>query len=176
MSTLHDNNFDLKMIGLSDFNFTVTDYFITKEQPWDGISTSSNQKGAMITAKAGRKGSKETADWFKKNIINGSAIGCQTIDKLPSKLNFAFKGTMSFSHNGNSYIGKDIVIGQGHTAAFRNNWWIGGTNMSTLTDLPVGILSIIAQNFNQGKFLKAKVTFTISVGDVSSMGLNTISI
>ncbi|NHN27870.1 hypothetical protein FIA58_019505 [Flavobacterium jejuense] len=176
MAKEHDNEFKLKMIGLSDFNFTVTDHYITSGQPWDGVTTSTNNKGTTITAKAGRKASKETADWFKESIKNGSAIGCQTIDKLPTKLNFAFKGTMSFSHGGNSYLGENIVLAQGSTAGSRNNWWIGGSNMSTITDLPAGILSIIAQNFNQGKLLKAKVTFTVAIGDVSSMSMSIISI
>ncbi|WP_445710114.1 hypothetical protein [Flavobacterium sp.] len=176
MAKEHDNKFELKMVGLSDFNFTVTDYHITDGQPWDGITTSSNKKEAIITVKAGRKGSEPTAKWFKTAIGNGSAIGCQTIDKLPTELNFAFKGTMSFSHGKDLFVGKDIVLAQGSTAGSRNNWWIGGPNMSTMADLPAGILSIIAQTFSQGKLLKAKVTFTVAIGDVSSMAMSIISI
>ncbi len=181
MSKEHDNNFELKMVGLSNFKFTVgntknTDYSITDGQPWGGVSTTSNNDNATITVKAGRKKSTDVAIWFKDTIENGSAIGCQTIDKLPTKLNFACKGTMSFSHGGSSYIGENIIIAQGSTAGSRNNWWIGGPNMTTINDFPAGILSIIGQNFSQGKLLKAKITFTVFVGNVSSMSMNIISI
>ncbi len=173
----HANDFDLKMVGLSNFNFIVGEnYSITDGQPWNGVSTTTNNEGATITVKAGRKKSTEVAEWFEKAIKNGSAIGCQTIDKLPKKLNFACKGTMSFTHGGNSYVGEDIVIAQGSTTGARNNWWIGGPNMATINDFPAGILSIISQNFKQGKLLKAKVTFTVFAGDVSSMTMNIISI
>jgi hypothetical protein len=176
MAKEHDNEFKLTMVGLSNFNFTVTDHYITGGQPWGGVTSSSNNTEAIITVTAGRKGSKDAAEWFKNAIGAGSAIGCQTIDKLPSKLNFAFKGTMEFSHGGALFVGKDIVIAQGSTAAFRNNWWIGGPNMTTIADLPVGILSIISQMFSQGKLLKAKVTFTTTLVDVASMSMNMISI
>lgn len=181
MSKEHDNKFTLKMVGLSDFKFTVgdtknVDYNITKGQPWSGVTTITKDDSAIITVKAGRKKSSDVAKWFKEATGNGSAIGCQTIDKLPSKLNFACKGTMSFTHGGKSYSGVDIIIAQGSTAALRNNWWIGGPNMTTINDFPAGILSIIGQNFNQGNLLKAKVTFTVFAGDVSSMSMNIISI
>ncbi|CAL2092180.1 conserved hypothetical protein [Tenacibaculum sp. 190524A05c] len=181
MSKEHDNNFELKMVGLSNFSFTVgnsnkTDYAITEGQPWGGVTTKTNKVGAIITVKAGRKKSSKVAEWFTDAIGNGSAIGCQTIDKLPTKLNFACKGTMSFTHGGKLYTGEDIIIAQGSTAAARNNWWIGGPNMTTINDFPAGVLSIIGQNFSQGKLLKAKVTFTVFAGNVSSMSMNIISI
>jgi hypothetical protein len=172
------NDFRLNMTGLSDFTFDVKEHSVNG--PWEGVTCKSDRTGATITAHVERDGSAVTAEWFKQAIGEGSAIGCQTIDKLPGNLNFAFKGTMSFTHGGSHYEGRDIVIGQGHTGFSRNNWWIGGPNMTTSVDLPVGVLSVLSQSFGVGtgtRFLPtAKVIFTVVAFDVSSMTMTMLAI
>ena len=131
-----------------------------------------------MTVMAGRKGSKETAEWFADAIKPGSAIGCSTIDPMPKKLNFAFKGNMSFSQGGQTYSGKDIVIAQGHTGDDHNNWWIGGPNMAVMASIPP-FASSEAQTFNykdKGLPLSAKVTFSATMTDVYTVHVGIISL
>lgn len=178
MSKMHDNDFRLNMVGMTNFSFTSSpsDYHVTTGQRWGGITSRSDKKGAVITVKAGRDSDgtpgAATADWFINAIGQGSAIGCQTTSKLPGGLNFAFKGTMTFDHGGRSYQGKDIVIAQGHTAGLRNNWWLGGPRAMPLIDLPIGILSVLYQSFGALK----DVSFMVAAGDVSSMSMGIVSI
>lgn len=177
MSKIHNNDFHLKMTGLSNFKFKITEHDVTEGQPWEGISgIQCEGDGCTITVRAGRKKSGVTADWFKEMIGNGSAMGCDTYDKLPGGLNFAFRGTMSFDHGGKSYIGKDIVIAQGSNARSRNNWWIGGENISEIIQVPAALLGVVSQTFDQGKMLKAKVIFTTSIGDHSTMSMGIIGL
>jgi hypothetical protein len=172
MTKIHDNDFDLGMVGLTKFSFVVSEHSITSGQPWDGVTSRLDKTGtgATITVKAGRKKSKNTAAWFANQIRGGSAIGCQTIDKLPHELNFACKGKMTFTHGGKDYEGVDVVIAQGSTGFSRNNWWLGGPKMTTVVDLPIGILSIVEQTFTT-RVLPAKVLFTVAAGDVLSMSM-----
>jgi hypothetical protein len=175
--TLQKNEFTFKMVGLSDFKFEIHEHYITPKQPFNGITkTQCNQEGCTITVVAGRSQSKEVANWFKLKIGQGSAIGCASFDRLPDKLNFAFIGTMSFSHKGRTYTGHDIVLAQGHNARSRNNWWIGGSNMSTITNVPVPHLAAIAQNFTYAGFLIAKVDFVTLLEQVSHLDMGLIDI
>lgn len=174
-ATIRTNEFTLEMSGLSNLKFDIQSHFITDGQPWEGISKiQCSDTGCTMYVEAGRKGSSETADWFKSAINPGSAIGCDTYDTLPEELNFAFKGTMTFDHGGKTYTGKDIVIAQGSTIV-RNNWWIGGPHMSVLTNIP-NVLAAAAQTVKTSGLLPAKATFTTSLGDVSSMQLGIIEI
>jgi|GEM_PF-582028 len=166
------NDFRLVIKGLSNVSFEVTDHFVTEGQQWDGVTCQSDEQGATITAKAGRHGSKDAAEWFSAAMgKHGSAIGCQTIDKMPGKLNFAFKGTLRFVHRGKQYRGMNIVLGQGHTGFLRNNWWIGGPTMVTALDGPWGILSVALQPFvvKGGEMPLAGVAFVVIAFSVSSM-------
>ena len=182
-ATIPTNEFTLVMPGLSKLNFEIHSYSITSGQPWKGIfKIECNDEGCTMFVEAGRKGSEETARWFKEAIAvsssqPGSAIGTDSFDALPDKLNFAFKGTMSFHHQEKTYTGNDIVIAQGHNARSRNNWWIGGPNMSIIAAVP-GFMAGIAQNFKPkpGIIPVAKVTFMTSIGNVSSMQVGVIGV
>eukprot|EP00486_Rosalina_sp_Unknown_P014010 CAMPEP_0201581774 /NCGR_PEP_ID=MMETSP0190_2-20130828/75298_1 /ASSEMBLY_ACC=CAM_ASM_000263 /TAXON_ID=37353 /ORGANISM="Rosalina sp." /LENGTH=158 /DNA_ID=CAMNT_0048020433 /DNA_START=183 /DNA_END=659 /DNA_ORIENTATION=- len=110
------------------------DYCITSGQPWDGVTSSNNdaKDRGVIEVKAGRKGSKDVAKWFREQLDGGQSLGINSgggSSSQPEKLNFAFKGTMSFTVGTNKYSA-DCVMGQGHYA-FNNNWWIGGKAWSS---------------------------------------------
>ena len=180
MATIRTNRFELKMAGLSNLKFelqTDKSYCITEGQPWEGISKiECSSDGCTLFVEAGRKKSKQVADWFIKTIESGSAIGCDSYDTLPDELNFAFIGTMSFDHRGNTYTGKDIVIAQGSRVWSRNNWWIGGPNMSTFAIVGPGITGIAGQNFTGKLKIPAKVTFTTSIGEAYTVKVGVIGI
>lgn len=170
---LEKNEFVLKMVNPVDFSFDVQDYDLTTGQ-WGGVTSSWDETGATITVRADRHDSIETANWFKEAIDDGSAVGCQTSDALPAKLNFAFKGTMSFTHGGQRFQAWDFVIAQGHTGFQRNNWWIGGRHMAVPIDL-AGVATIATQPVGHrimGKFMpNGVVIFSVIVSDVSSMNM-----
>lgn len=175
MATIRDNDFTLKMTGMSDMEFDISGHSITSGQPWEGISKiSCNSSGdCTMTVRAGRKGSKNVAQWFKDNVDGGSALGCSTIDQMPSELNFAFIGTMTFSHGGKTYTGTDIVIAQGHGGG-RNNWWIGGKEMAGLT-IPV-LGGGIGQTFTQNHLPLSKVGFVALFGQISNMSMALVAL
>ena len=181
---IRTNKFKLVMPRLSKLNFEIHSYSITSGQPWKGISKiECNDEGCTMFVEAGRKGSKATAQWFKEAIAvsssqPGSAIGTDSFDALPDKLNFAFKGTMSFHHQGKTYTGNNIVIAQGHNSRSRNNWWIGGPNMSIITRLPILVTAGIAQNFKPkpGIIPIAKVTFMATFRNISSMQVGVVGV
>ncbi|OTA13956.1 hypothetical protein Xvie_04108 [Xenorhabdus vietnamensis] len=175
---IRDNNFSLKMIGMTNVVFNVTDHYITSGQGWEGVTVSDDSEGCTFLVRAGRKGSSDTADWFNNKIAGGNAIACDTFATLPSKLNFAFIGDLSFEHGGNKYSGTDIVIAQGHNARSRNNWWLGGKHMSKIADLPLDIYELQGQKFNEsgGGFVEAIVTFGVKTGCVSNMSVGILGI
>ena len=177
-STLRENKFQLKMSGIHHLKFEVIDHFITSGQPWEGISKivcDIDGSGCIMYVMAGRVGSKETASWFADAIRPGSAIGCETNDAMPEKLNFAFIGKMSFDHDGHTYTGDDIVIAQGHNG-FRNNWWIGGPHMTVLVALPP-FIAAAGQNFKVKAIPPiAKIAFMASGIDVSKVHMKLIEL
>ena len=176
-ATIRSNEFTLQMSGLSNLKFELTGHSITSGQPWEGISKiECNSSGCTMTVMAGRKDSGATASWFADAIKPGSAIGCTTIDTMPEELNFAFKGNMSFDHGGKTYTGNDIVIAQGSTDSFRNNWWIGGSNMSVIAATPP-FASAEAQTFKVKAIIPiAKVTFAATITDVSTVHVGVIAL
>lgn len=175
--TPRDNEFTFKMAGISKLAFDMKEHSITEGQPWKGITGyGCNQERCTLTVKAGRKASKEVADWFKKNIGGGSAMGCGSFDKLPQQLNFAFKGTLSFSHQGVVYSGQDVVLAQGHNARSRNNWWVGGANMSQLINWPIPHIGIASQTFTHSGVVPAKVFFSTMLEQISSVDMGFVGL
>jgi len=86
-----------------------------------------NQDGKLCF-RVGRKGSKESADWWKNRV----PYDYNTFNKNPKDLNFALKGTLVLNIDSGVIGGKKVVtypgvcMAQGNTAG-RNNWWFGGT-------------------------------------------------
>jgi 1-phosphatidylinositol phosphodiesterase len=181
LAVARPNEFTFNMVGLSNMKFDITDHSITANQAgtWHGITKiDCGDKGCTLTVKAGRKASKDVAEWFKAQIKPGSAIGCASYDTLPGELNFAFTGTMSFDHKGRHYVGEKIVLAQGHSGRSRNNWWIGGPNLSQITNVPIVHLAAAAQTFYYTNIisLPAKVTFVTFLEQVSSMNMGVIDL
>lgn len=176
MATSHDNQFTLSMTGMSNLQFQISGHSITSGQPWSGITsiTCNGDGSCTMNVEAGRKASAEVAAWFQAQVGNGSAIGTNTIDKMPTDLNFAFVGQMTFSHGGNTYTsakGGSIVIAQG-SGGGRNNWWLGGPGLSGVSVSGLG--GAIGQNFNHG-IIPSKVFFVVTPGEVSSMNMGLLS-
>ena len=168
-ATIRKNEFKFLLPGVSNFNFSIVDYCVTEGQPFEGISTIvCDVEGATLYVKAGRHKSSETASWFKTVIETGATIGCDTDADLPEELNFAFRGNMSFTFRDKTYSGENVVLAQGSNA-FRNNWWIGGPDMSPHLPLQ-GEVATIVQNFKiSSQSLGAEVTFSKSSSNVESV-------
>lgn len=122
-TSIHDNYVYFKYVH--HFDFHMKDYFITKNQPFKGISSGMTDGKGYIKVKAGRHKTEEVANWFKDRA--DVAVGDRVVyDSWPDKLNFAIYGDIVVKGDNGGYVKcMDIVIGQGHTGAY-NNWWIGG--------------------------------------------------
>ena len=120
--SMHDNWVMLLVRGFNaNLSFSETDHSITSGQPWGGVSTGTNNQEWGIDAQAGRHASTSPADWFKSNCTVATCCLSNFNPGWPSKLNFAFTGTLS--------IGSDtytVTFGQGNNGLGTNNWWIGG--------------------------------------------------
>lgn len=179
LATPQDNEFTFNMVGISGLRFEISGHSITKGQEgtWGGITGySCDGQQCTMTVRAGRKASKEVAGWFKSAIGGGSATGCGSFDKLPGELNFAFKGDLSFSHKGRTYSGRDVVLAQGYNARSRNNWWIGGPNMSQLIEWPTPHLGIVSQTFTCDGIIPAKVFFLTVLEQISSLDMGLVDL
>ena len=174
----HPNDFTFKMLGITDAKFEITSHKITKDQPWSGLSEiTCNDKGCKLIIKAGRQKSKEVANWFKDEVRGGAAIGCGSYDVLPGELNFACKGTFSFKHRNQWYSGQDLVLAQGRNARSRNNWWVGGPNMSQLVSLPIPHTAAAAQTFTVDAFpWMSKVFFSTILEQINDVDMGLIDL
>ena len=121
MAKAHDNHLHIHRkdnVTSSEFDYNDA-YNITKGQPFNGV-TVGNITGQMtdIDVNAGRKGSKEVAQWYIDSVGRDSTHMIHTMggDAVPEKLNFAIKGTLTI--NGNAF---EVCIGQGHHGD-NNNW------------------------------------------------------
>lgn len=172
VAKLRENEFTLSMAGVHDFVFQLDEYCITSGQPWEGVSTDETSDSGTIIVKAGRKGSKDVAEWFKDKVEDGSLIGCSSSSKYPEKLNFAFTGTLSFTHSNKSIKCEKVLIAQGHST--RNTWWLGGSEMTGM-DTPFGgvIISPIKGYISSPL---GRLIFASYVGQISSMEMGFISL
>ncbi len=168
MSKEHDNEFSLKIAGLSNFSFEVKSHSITSGQPWGGVTTTSDSTGAYFTVKAGRSNSKDNAHWFIQQLNGGSCLGDSSSGSVPGSLNFAFIGTMSFNHGGKQIVCENVVIGQGHST--RNTWWLGGPKMSGMDTPMAGMIKSTTNS------IRHTITFAEFVGYISHMDMGVISI
>jgi len=129
-ATQRDNDVFFAITGVESFSFQESEHSIHSNQPWGGVSSNVTHPGAEahILVKAGRKGSRSVAQWFKDRVGSGQTLVCDSKGNLPDELNFAARGTMTFSIGGKTFVCPDILIGQGHFAT-ANNWWMGGPKM-----------------------------------------------
>jgi len=171
MSTIHDNEVQLNLTGIKIKDFKVTDYSITSGQPYEGVTIKDNDK---IVVKAGRHGSTEVAEWFKKKADTGVVIACDTMESYPSKLNFAIFGNLTFEASGKTWSVKNLLFAQGHNARSRNNWWTGGPSMTGGSVNPL-IGAIVAAATVDG-LPTGKVGFIAPPLSVSHFDLITVSV
>jgi hypothetical protein len=169
MAKVRENEFTLSMAGIDHFSFQFEDYKITDGQLWEGVSIDETPDSGIIIVKAGRKGSEDTAEWFRKKAGKGSAIGCSSGSKYPEELNFAFTGTLTFRYANRHVVCENVLIGQGYR--MRNTWWLGGPDMSGMIT-PFG--GIVMSPYN-GSTL-SRVVFATYVGQISSMEMGIVAI
>merc|ERR1719295_2116778 len=106
-TTEHDNKVYFNCNNIYNFSFVMSDHIVSHGQPWDGVTSSSQENKGELIAKAGRHGTSDVAKWFESRLNGGQAVGINSGEtSAPSNLNFA-------------------VIGQGHYTT-ANNWWFGG--------------------------------------------------
>ena len=118
----HDNY--AYFIG-ADIDYEMDMYDVTEGQPFDHVSF----EGNTLDVVAGRKKSNIVASVMSNGLGVTNFIGLKsTFQSIPSELNFAIFGTMTFTlPSGKVVECPDFRIGQGnhqHT----NNWWIGSTD------------------------------------------------
>merc|ERR1719295_65588 len=125
-TTEHDNKVYFNCNNIYNFSFVMSDHIVSHGQPWDGVTSSSQENKGELIAKAGRHGTSDVAKWFESRLNGGQAVGINSGEtSAPSNLNFAFIGNMSFVLEGKEYQLNNVVIGQGHYTT-ANNWWFGG--------------------------------------------------
>jgi hypothetical protein len=94
------------------------------------ITPASN--GFMMELDAGRSGSGAVADAFN-SVCGGAAnewgIGTAT-DNSPGELNFYFAVDIKLQVGADTSI-ETVYLGQGSAASLANNWWIGGSCISS---------------------------------------------
>jgi len=138
--TYHNNyahflyNDDMKIE--SGGRYTITDYYITSGQDPDNhifkekvIDVNpTNDRSGQLKFVLGRKGSTDTANWWKDRISPDQ----NQYDSEPDKLNFAFIGDLTLNMDGKYYVFSDFALAQGHTYIY-NNWWVGGKECRQFT-------------------------------------------
>lgn len=125
--------------SIDSISFELDEYIVTKDQPFDGIHPeleSGNANKLDIDVKAGRKGSSDCADFYKDFVGNDSKYMMHTRggNVHPSKLNFAFTGTLYINN-----IAFEVCIGQGHDGSY-NNWHLCSKDMDSSSNHKSGDL------------------------------------
>ncbi len=159
------NRLVFKMNDASALNFYITGYCTAEgtEQNWKGITNyETTEYHCDLFVEAARKPSQKVASWFNAIVGEGGMIACSSFNSKPAKLNFAFTGNLSFTHNGRIYEGQEIVLGQGFDDEQRPNWWIGGENMTRLESIPILHSGGISQHFGYDVLLMVNVNFIAS--------------
>ena len=170
----YDGKHDLKefqlhfhMPDMTDFSFVVLEHSVGSGQ-WGEFRCATEGNGGTMFVRATRTGTETTAGWFREAVGSGAVIADMAFSDWPEKLDVAFRGTMSFTHNGHRYEGVDIVIGQGYKGfpILTHNWWIGGPHMNHQVNA-ANVVEGAMQAFNvKGKLVPiAEVVF---VGDVGN--------
>lgn len=175
MATERDNDLAFKKTGITTAVYDVSSHSITSGQPYDGVSTSAASDGINFVFHAGRKNNSSNASWFKSRASGGNAIATEDFDSWPSDLNFATVGTLTFTHEGKKVVVENLVIGQGHTARDRNNWWVAS---------PKGQQVVGSNPIYQALLIPAKVNglptvavkFEAVVGQVSNFSMEVVGL
>ena len=135
-TTSHDNHVSFSLINIdnSAMAFSETGHRITDGQPWNGVTTNTQNDGWFtIDVNCGRKGSSYVLGWFGSIVQNGPIINALGPPKPePTSMNFAVSGILSIK--GNHY---NICLGQwGHED--HNTWYLGGADFLPPMQTPDG--------------------------------------
>ena len=131
MMKMHNNEFNFSgdsSIGSLSFVWSK-EYIVTESQPWGGVNSGSSsgaENSLQIVVSAGRHGSDECANWFKKYVNSDYYRMIHTLggSNLPSKLNFAITGTLYINNQA-----FEICLGQGHNSD-GNNWHLASVDLN----------------------------------------------
>ena len=128
-------------VTLNDYTGTIDGvtptglFFVSANQPFKGAPTVTPNPvhpGTSFTIEfdAGRSGANIVAVWFD-SMCGGSANEfCSTNSTPPpGDLNFAYEVNLSLQANGNTAV-EPVYLGQG-SMSLDNNWWIGGSCISS---------------------------------------------
>lgn len=157
-ATVRDNviKFKVKDPLFVSGKFKLTDYKITKEQPFETPTDRTYEFTATnseFNVKAGRSASKEVAEYFK----DWCPVNKNTFKNKPDDLNFALRGELSLTFKMTAEVGEtytltfaDIMLAQGHSGQ-SNNWWFGGRNCAH-----IGGKKVIAVGYHTGNTFQEK--------------------
>lgn len=177
MATERDNQLSFKKTGITSPDYKVSAHSITSGQPYDGVQTHAASDGINFDFYAGRKGNSSNANWLKDRARGGNAIATEDFDSWPGELNFATEGTLVFKHNGKEIVVENLLIGQGHTARDRNNWWIASAKgQQVVGSNPIYQALLVPATVNGFPIPTAFVKFEAIVGQVSNFSLEIVGV
>jgi hypothetical protein len=131
MTSSHSNKVTIKCGTIKTIDYIAKSLVITSGQPSSQPANISQSDDTWsVTMECGRKGDRSVAGQFTSLCGGKGHITCPTAisDASPSKLNFFFGTTITFTIGGKDYS-TNVYLGQGHRS-LRNNWWIGGPNIA----------------------------------------------
>ncbi|MFC5742682.1 hypothetical protein [Dyella tabacisoli] len=132
-ATIRDNIVTFSFGNSPEAQFSTSSYSITSGQPWGGISGGNWTSGsAFLKVRAGRKKSSTVGNWFNTQAQGGVGLGTNDFKNRPAELNFAAKGTITFTKNGVSTTCQNFVIAQGNFSS-TNNWWLTAPGMALVS-------------------------------------------
>lgn len=128
MATIRDNVVLIKSDFIDSVEVEEGSLFVTKGQPTSqNIRTNYSNGVLSILVKSGRKKSKPVAEKFTSAVGNGNMIpSTWGFSGSPDQLNFTFAVSVKWKNGEKS----KLLLGQGSTGAFRNNWWIGSADLN----------------------------------------------
>jgi len=102
----------------------------TRDQPFGSkglpvLITGGGSQDLVMTIRAGRKKSEDSAKAFTSGLSEENMLDTGSIwDSKPAELNFALRGTLTFTYPRLEATLPDFHVGQGSNIK-GNNWWIG---------------------------------------------------
>ena len=134
--TIHDNEVLFYTGKDIQMEFELTNQVSTDGQEFDKktlftLEAIDEEKSIWkLTIKAGRKGSSDVATKFGKEVSRHQVIATDCTDNahMPDELNFYIEGKLTLTNQDGTFEA-DVLIGQGHNARSRNNWWFGSKTM-----------------------------------------------
>ena len=159
------NELKFTLNALSNLKIDLEEYFVNTEDSWAGfVDLTKENVFYNLKIRARRENSSEIADWFSSKIRGGHAFGMGTKEKMPSKLNFAFRTTFSLDYNGRTYKAENIICAQSYSINNEPLWWIGSSEMHVVNFEHLesnGLKQVFVDDSDEYEELKLKVNFVI---------------